>query len=325
MSGARQERRDGGRHVSKEELPLGRVAIVGPGRLGTVLAAALARAGHRIVAAGGGGEAARARFRTRFRSATAFADPAAATVEADLVVVATPDDVVERVVVALSRADAVGDGQRVVHVAGSMGLAPLRAARLAGARIAACHPAQTVPAADAPPEVLLGAPWAVTTAPADRGWARALVNQVGGLPYEVADDRRALYHAALVMGSNAVGAAVAAARQLLVAARIHEPATFLATLSHESVENVLLRGAGAITGPVARADVGTLRRHLDELDAEVPTLAVAYRALSTAILSQVRPSLAPERSKDVEAALTPDVALPCSRPTASGADPAGEG
>ncbi|MDP8960102.1 MAG: DUF2520 domain-containing protein [Actinomycetota bacterium] len=308
-----------------EELPLGRVAIVGPGRLGTVLAAALARAGHHIVAAGGGGEASRARFRARFPAAASFADPASTTVEADLVVVATPDDVVESVVIALARADAVGDGQRVVHVAGSLGLAPLRAAQLAGARIAACHPAQTVPAADAPPEVLLGAPWAVTTAPSDRGWARALVHQVGGVPYEVADDCRALYHAALVIASNAVGAAVAVARRLLVAARIDEPAIFLATLSHQSVDNVLTDGAGAITGPVARADVGTLRRHLDELDAEVPTLAVAYRALSTAILSQVRPSLAPERANNVEAALTPGRPLPWSRPTASRADPAGEG
>lgn len=319
MSGAPEERRE-----RNGELPLGRVAIVGPGRLGTVLAAALARAGHRIVAAGGGGEAARARFRARFGSATTVADPAATAVEADLVVVATPDDVVEPVVMALARADAFGEGQRVVHVAGSLGLAPLHAARLAGARIAACHPAQTVPAADAPPEVLLDAPWAVTAAPADRGWAHALVDQVGGVPYEVADDRRALYHAALVVGSNAVGAAVAVARQLLLAARIREPATFLATLSHHSVDNILAQGAKAITGPVARGDVGTVRRHLDELDAEVPALAAAYRALSTAILSQVRPSLDPERANDVEAALTPRAASPHTGPTASGPGRIGE-
>lgn len=307
------------------ELPLGRVAIVGPGRLGTVLAAALARAGHRIAAAGGGGEAARVRFRTRFRTAATFADPAAAAREADLVVVATPDDAVESVVTALARADAVADGQRVVHVAGSLGLTPLRPAQLAGARIAACHPAQTVPAADVTPEVFSGVPWAVTTSRVDRGWACSLVTQVGGVPYEVADDRRALYHAALVVGSNAVGAAVAVASRLLRAASIDQPATFLASLSHESVDNILAHGAAAITGPVVRADVGTLRRHLDRLDAEVPTLAVAYRALSMAILGQVRPNLDPELANAVEAALAPDRVLPRSRSTVSGAGRVGEG
>ncbi|MDQ3931620.1 MAG: DUF2520 domain-containing protein [Actinomycetota bacterium] len=310
--------------MSHEELPLGRVAIVGPGRLGTVLAAALARVGHRVVAAGGGREEARARFRTRFPTAMIAADPAAAAVEADLVVVATPDDVVEPVVLALAQADAIGDGQRIVHVAGSLGLAPLRAARLAGTRTAACHPAQTVHAADAPPEVLLDTPWAVTTAPADRGWAHALVKQVGGVPYEVADDRRALYHAALVVGSNAVGGAVAVARRLLLAAHIDQPGLFLAPLIHHSVDNILTHGAAAITGPVARGDVGTLRRHLDVLDAEVPALAAAYRALSTAILGQVRPNLDPERAKDVEAALTASGSSPRARPMVSGAGRAGE-
>lgn len=294
--------------MTAEELTLGRVAIVGPGRVGTVLAAALARVGHTVVATGGGGVAARARFRTRFPTAATFADPAAATPEADLVVIATPDDAVEPVVSALARADAVGDGQRVVHVAGSLGLAPLRRAHLAGARVAACHPAQTVPSAAAAADVLLGVAWAVTAAPDDRGWARDLVTQVGGLPHEVADDRRALYHAGLVVGSNVVGAAVSVARQLLRAASIGDPAAFLASLAHPSVDNVLADGAAAITGPVVRADVGTLRRHLDGLDADAPTLAAAYRTLSAVVLGQVRPSLDPEQAKAVEAALAPNAA-----------------
>lgn len=315
----------GGRPRAPGQLPLGRVAIVGPGRLGTVLAAALAAAGHTIAAAGGGGEAARARFRTRFPAAATVADPAAATPEADLVVVATPDDAVEPVVSALAQVDAIRDGQRVVHVAGSLGLGPLLRAQLAGARVAACHPAQTVPSAEAAPEVLLGTSWAVTASHVDLGWAHAFVVQLGGIPHEVDDSRRALYHAALVIGSNAVGAAVAVARQLLLAASIEEPATFLAPLAHESIDNVLSGGAAAITGPVARADVGTLRRHLDELDAEMPTLAFAYRALSRVVLGQVRPCLDLERAKAVEAALAPDRASPCSGPTASGAGQAGEG
>ncbi len=316
-------------------LPLGRVAIVGPGRLGTVLAAALAQAGHTIASAGGGGDAARDRFRRRFPAATTVADSAAAARGADLVVVATPDDVVEPVVSALARADAIHVGQRVLHVAGSLGLGPLRRAQLAGARVAACHPAQTVPDADAAPEVLRGASWAVTASNADRHWARAFVLQVAGIPHDVDDSRRALHHAALVVGSNAVGAVVSVARELLRVAGSDDPATFLAALAHESIDNVVSGGAGAITGPVARGDVGTLRRHVEALEAEVPSLASAYRTLSGVVLGQVRPSLDLERARAVEAALAPDTVAASSGPatsgggragpTASGAGRAGEG
>ncbi|MFN2555843.1 MAG: Rossmann-like and DUF2520 domain-containing protein [Nitriliruptorales bacterium] len=306
-------------------LPPGRVAIIGPGRLGTVLAAGLAEAGHTIGSAGGGGEAARARFRSRFPAAVTVADPAAAVVGADLVVVSTPDDAVESVVTALVRGGAIHAGQRVVHVAGSLGLGPLRRAELSGARVAACHPAQTVPNVDAAPDVLLGASWAVTASHDNRGWAHAFVTHLGGIPHDVADGRRALYHAALVVGSNAVGAAVSVARQLLLAAGSDEPAIFLAGLTRESVDNVLARGAAAITGPVARADVETLRRHLEALEAEMPLLAPAYRALSLVILGQVRARLDLEEAQAVEAALASDSASSCSRPTNSGHSQTGEG
>ncbi|MDP9021479.1 MAG: NAD(P)-binding domain-containing protein, partial [Actinomycetota bacterium] len=140
--------------MNDRALPRGTVAVVGPGRVGTVLVAALRHAGHRITAAAGGSEESRRRFATRFPAAGTGVDPTVAA-GADLIVVATPDDAVADVVAALAGpADALGEGQRVVHVAGSLGLSPLRPARLAGARVAACHPAQTIPSADADPAVL---------------------------------------------------------------------------------------------------------------------------------------------------------------------------
>ncbi|MGH3443270.1 MAG: NAD(P)-binding domain-containing protein, partial [Nitriliruptorales bacterium] len=107
------------------ELRPGPVAIIGPGRVGTVLAAALRSAGHDVVAVGGGREASRERFLARFPDATASAEPAGAARDAALVVLAVPDDVVEEVAGDLAVAEAVRDGQRVVHVAGSLGVAPL--------------------------------------------------------------------------------------------------------------------------------------------------------------------------------------------------------
>ncbi|MGH3441096.1 MAG: DUF2520 domain-containing protein, partial [Nitriliruptorales bacterium] len=166
-----------------------------------------------------------------------------------------------------------------------------------------CHPAQTVVSTDVDPAVLAGIAWAVTASSADRSWAHDLVRQAGGHPHDVPESRRVLYHAALTVASNAVGAAVATARQLLLSAGIGEPGAFLAPLVDASVENATASGAAAITGPVRRGDAGTIRRHLDALDADVPQLAAAYRHLARAILAEVRIELSGEQAAALESTL----------------------
>jgi predicted short-subunit dehydrogenase-like oxidoreductase (DUF2520 family) len=280
-----------------------RVAIVGPGRVGTLLAVAFARAGHRVVAVAGGDAAARDRIAGLVAGVRPTPELATAIDGADLVVLAVPDDAIATLIADLARIDALAAGQRLVHVAGSHGLAPLRLAAAAGARVAACHPAMTVPAGSADPDLLVGTAWAVTAAPADLGWARDLVVDLGGDPYDVPDDRRVLYHAGLAVASNAVGAGVAVARQLLLAARIGDPAPFLAPLVHASITNVLAAGASALTGPVTRGDTGTILRHLAEVAADVPTLLASYRALTAVVLDQARPALSAAQIASLEAVL----------------------
>lgn len=282
-----------------------RVAVIGPGRVGTLLTVSLARAGWRPVAVAGGGTEARERVAALVAGCRPYASAADAVRGADLVVLATPDDALEQVVTDLARHDAVHEGQRVVHVAGSVGLAPLRRARLAGAGVAACHPAMTVPAGAHDPELLVGAPWAVTARSGDRDWARDLVVDLGGDPHDVPDEVRGLYHAGLAIGSNAAAAAVVVARQLLLAARVEDPATFLAPLVRRSVDNALDRGAAALTGPVVRGDVGTVAGHLAALASDVPELQVAYRDLTRVLLDRVRAELSPSAAAELDALLDP--------------------
>jgi predicted short-subunit dehydrogenase-like oxidoreductase (DUF2520 family) len=283
-----------------------RVAVVGPGRVGTLLTVALARAGWRPVAVAGGTRGAREHVAALVAGCRPHEDVAAAVDGTDLVVLATPDGAVETVVTDLARADVLREGQRVVHVAGSHGLAPLRRAALAGAGVAACHPAMTVPTGAEDPDLLVGTAWAVTAPASDRRWASDLVVDLGGDPHEVRDDVRGLYHAGLAVGSNAVGAAVVVARQLLLAARIDDPAAFLGPLVERSVGNALRDGAAALTGPVVRGDVGTVSRHLDVLAADVPELLVAYRDLTRVLLGRVRAELSPEAAAELDALLDPE-------------------
>ena len=276
------------------------VTVIGPGRAGTTLAAALVRAGHRVTDVAGGGSGSRDRFSELIAGVRAHADLLDAVSRADLVLVATPDDVIESVVDELAAADRLREGVKVVHVAGAKGTEVLRRARLAGARVAACHPAQTMPAGPPEPDRLLGVSWAVSAAPVDRDWAHELVTDLGGNPVDLADEDRVLYHAALTVGSNAVGAVVAVARQLLMATGIEEPSGFLRALVGASADNVLDRGAVALTGPVVRGDIGTLTAHLARLDEELPQLAADYRRLMAVVLSRSRPTMEPRAAHAVD-------------------------
>lgn len=278
-----------------------RVAVIGPGRVGTAVALALPRAGHRVVAVVGRSPAALERFGARVAGVRprGLAEAAAG---ADLLCIATGDAEIGDIARDLVAADALGEGHRVLHLAGSMGVEVLRPCALAGAGVAAVHPAQTVPDG-AGADVFVGQAFAVTAGPGDRDWARELVADLGGVPHDVAERDRVAYHAALVLGSNAVAAAASAARQVLLATGLEDPSAFLGPLAGQSLANVLSSGAAAITGPVVRGDVATVRAHLGALDPDLPELAAAYRHLQRAVLAQVRLGLDPERAAALEQAL----------------------
>ena len=279
-----------------------RVALVGPGRMGTLVAHALVAGGHRLVHVSGGSDAARAAL---CASIAGVRDVPLheATRDVDLLVLAVPDAAIAGVVDELVRADLLDERHAVVHLSGVLGLAPLRRAGLAGARLAACHPAMTAPSGSRDPAALVGVPWAITAAPADRAFAHEFVVALGGDPFDVDEAQRVLYHAALATASNAVGAAVVTARRLLGLAHVERPEAILGPLVAASVEAALAGGAAALTGPVVRGDVATVRAHLDAMTRDMPELAEAYRAQARSVLATVRVGLPPEVSVELGALL----------------------
>jgi predicted short-subunit dehydrogenase-like oxidoreductase (DUF2520 family) len=267
-----------------------RAAVIGPGRLGGLIAHALVASGVRLVHVAGGSVQAREQLCSQIvglRSVELLAAP----VGVDLIVIAVPDAAVATVVDDLARADTLDATHRVIHLAGVLGLAPLRRAVAAGARVAACHPALTAPAGSTDPQALIGTAWAVTSSPADRAWAHELVTRLGGDPFDVPEADRVRYHAALAMASNAVGAAVVSAARLLRVAGIADPGRLIGPIAGASVQAAVMAGAPALTGPIVRGDVQTVRLHLAALDQDMPELAEAYRAGAALVLAAVRPGL----------------------------------
>lgn len=270
--------------------------MVGPGRVGTALGMALTHAGYDVAWVAGRGEAALAAFTERVP--TAAARPATeATRAADLVVIAVSDDALDPLVRELAGADAVIEDSRWVHTAGGQGAGVLEPVRLAGAAVAACHPAQTFPDADTGYASLPGTAWAVTASEADRAWARVLVTDLRGTPVDVEPGARPLYHTGLSIGSNATSTVVTLARDLLLGAGVADPDAFLGPLATTSASGAAAHGAERLTGPVRRGDTDTIAAHVEALRTAMPEAVDAYLSLARMALGYAR-----------RAGLDPDVA-----------------
>src|SRR3954454_9523499 len=298
-----------------------RVGVIGAGRVGAVLGAALAAAGHDVVAAAGlsAGSAERA---ARLLPGTPLVHTDEVVAVSDLVVLAVPDDTLPGLIAGLAETGAWRRGQLAFHTSGAHGLAVLAPAQLAGVLPLALHPAMTFTGAPEDIDRLVGAPFGVTGRPEHRAVAETLVLEMGGEPFYVAEEDRGLYHAALVTGANHLVTLVAEAADLLRTAGVADPSRVLAPLLTAALDNGLRRGDRGLTGPVSRGDVGTVANHLDTLADRAPQSVAAYVAMAQRTTER---ALAAGRLKKHEGAPLLELlydAVPAAHP-ATPPDPAG--
>jgi len=211
--------------------------IIGPGRAGLSLAAALGPTSFDVLDILG-------------RNDTV----ATAASGVDLVVIATPDSAIE------STADAIRPERTTVvaHLSGAYGLGLLGSHELR----AALHPLVALPDVDTGAERLRSGAW---FAVAGHEMVRRIVDELHGHPFEVADHERARYHASAVIASNHLVALLGQAQRVANEAGV--PFEALLNLVRSTVHNVDRLGPqAALTGPAARGDEATISRHLAALN-----------------------------------------------------------
>ncbi|MGW3887519.1 Rossmann-like and DUF2520 domain-containing protein [Micromonospora chokoriensis] len=256
------------------------VGVIGAGRVGAVLGAALAAAGHRVVAVAGGSGASQARLALLLPEVPRRPVTAVAHAAVDLLLIAVPDDALAAVVADLAARGALRPGQVVAHTSGAHGLAVLAPATEVGAQPLALHPAMTFTGTPDDLARLAGISYGVTAPAQLRPLAARLVTDLGGVPEWVAESDRPLYHAALAHGANHLVTLVNEATDRLRDAGVDRPEKVLAPLLRAALENALRLGDDALTGPVSRGDAGTVERHLARLAATAPESVPAYLALA---------------------------------------------
>jgi predicted short-subunit dehydrogenase-like oxidoreductase (DUF2520 family) len=258
------------------------VGVIGTGRAGTALGAALARAGHAVVAAAAVSEASVLRAQAAFPGVV-IADPSQVLAQADLVLLTVPDDVLPGLVDGLAATGAPLEGRMLVHASGRHGLAVLEPAARRGGLPLALHPVMTFTGRSDDVDRLTGTCFGVTAPEVLRTAAEALVIEMGGEPVFISEEHRDLSHAALAGAANHLITLVAEAGDLLRAAGVADPARLLGPLLSASLDNALRFGDAGLTGPVARGDAATVAAHVAALDAEPaasPAATAAYIAMA---------------------------------------------
>jgi predicted short-subunit dehydrogenase-like oxidoreductase (DUF2520 family) len=249
--------------------------------VGPVLGAALARAGHSVVAASGVSDRSRGRAADLLPGVPLLPVQEVAT-QAELLLLTVPDDALAPLVSGLAATGAIQPGKVVVHTSGRYGIGVLAPARKAGALSLALHPVMTFTGTDVDLARLTGCSFGVTAPEQFRPMAETLVVEMGGEPEWIAEEHRPLYHAALAAGANYLVTLVAQAADLLRAAGVTQPNHMLAPLLSAALDNALRSGDAALTGPVARGDAGTVAAHLAELERVAPhgPVRAAYLAMA---------------------------------------------
>ena len=211
--------------LAPERAAAGRLAIVGAGRLGTALAAALRAADVTVDGPLGRG---------------------AAAPGAGVVLLCVPDGEIA------TAAAAIAPGPLVGHCSGATTLAPL-----AAHEAFSLHPLMTV---TGPGAAFAGAGCAVAgSTPRALGTAHDLAARLGMRAVEVADADRAAYHAAASIAANFLVTVQGAAERVAATAGVDRG--LLAPLVRAAVDNWAEQGAErALTGPIARGDEDTIAR-----------------------------------------------------------------
>ncbi len=259
-----------------------RVGIVSAGRVGAVLGAALQRAGHEVAAVAAVSAASRNRAE-ELLPGTAVCPPDEVARQADLVVLAVPDDALSGLVRGLVATESLRSGQIVLHTSGAHGVEVLAPAVDAGLLPLALHPAMTFTGRAEDVERLATACVAVTALEQDEAAfsvGEALTLELGAEPVRVPESARRLYHAALTHGANHLITLVNECAALLRDAGVELPERVMAPILSASLDNALRFGDRAITGPVSRGDAGTVRAHLEVLSESEPDVVPAYRELA---------------------------------------------
>mgnify|MGYP001261170649 FL=1 len=278
------------------------LAFIGAGYVGGSLAIALANAGYPVVAVASRTFASAQTVADRIAGCTAVESIADAANRAQFVFITTPDDAIGPTSESISWTQ----GQGVAHCSGAASLDIFDPATRKGASAGAFHPLQSFNSIDNGVQSVPGTTFGIEGEAAMQGYLSEMALAIGGNPILLKPEDKVLYHTSGVLMGNLLAVLGSVASRIWE--RFDHPtdegAKALAPMMKAVATNLETSGVpGVIAGPYPRGDIGTIRKHLDALSADVPEYLPLYCELALAGLpfAVEKGSLDPERAREIEA------------------------
>ncbi len=280
------------------------IGIIGAGAVGTALGVALTRAGWPVHAVASRDPERRQRFHALVDGSRMFSEGQAVVEEVELVILAVPDDAVASVAAGLR----MYGGQAMVHTSGALDADVLAPAMAAGTQIGAFHPLVAFADTERAVAALKGATVAIEGDDQLATLLATMAEAIGAHPVRLASGSKAAYHAAAVLAAGGFVALLDAIVELGRVAGLDEAGALAiyGPLIEGTLGNARALGVrAALTGPIARGDIGTLDAHLAALERHAPDVMALYRAVADREidLAVARGSLAPEPAHEMRSAL----------------------
>lgn len=258
-----------------------KLAVIGAGNVGKVIGYALKKKGYLITGAvcrtdDCGKNAA------NLLGCPFYRQPELAAREAEIVFLTTPDRAIEDVCALIAARGGFRKGQVVLHTSGAHSSNILSSARREGAYALSFHPLQTFPTLEEGLHSLPGTFFAVEGDKESYTVARDLVDALGGKMFFIPTEMKELYHAAACIACNYLVSLMDMALQCFNLMGIPAEKAFeaLSPLIYSTLHNIKEIGPEkALTGPIARGDLSTIRSHLDRMEALLPELVPVYNQL----------------------------------------------
>jgi predicted short-subunit dehydrogenase-like oxidoreductase (DUF2520 family) len=284
-----------------------RIGFIGAGHAGTALGVAFSRAGWPVVAVASRDEARRSHFQRLVPGSRAVQHGPALLDDVDLVFVTVPDDAISSVVAELR----LYGGQGIVHVSGALPASVLVPAQAAGTSAASFHPLVAFADVDGSVAALRGATVALEGDESLLGILSDLAWDIGAQPVRLPPGGKSAYHAAAVLAAGGFIGLLDAIAELGRGAGLDERGSLAiyGPLIRQSLANAEALGIeSALTGPLLRGDVGTVRDHLGVVRRLAPSAGELYRAAARreVAIAQRRGDLSAERAGELERLLDED-------------------
>jgi len=255
-----------------------KLGFIGAGTVGAALAVRLSSKGYQVVAASSRSQTSARNLAQAIKGCQVFNNNQAVADSAEFVFITTPDDTIAPVASQIQW----HPGQSVVHCSGADSTDILEPAKKLRAKVGVFHPLQTFASVRQAIENISGSTFALEAEEPLLNTLKDMATALDGHWVELKASDKVVYHAAAVIACNYMVTLVKLATDLWQTFNVppHQATQALLPLLRGTINNIDTVGIPqCLTGPIARGDTGTIKKHLDALQKVAPTVLSTYREL----------------------------------------------